>query len=238
VATGAARPLFSAPETLRGSYPVDARRDQPALGRGRPHRFLSYADGWPHLYSVSANGRRAAAARLMPRRLDGGVHHLERRPAAFLVYAANAGPAPTTSIAGTWCACRWTARLPEVLTPGPGLEWTPVVTGERAVESRYLARDAAATARCRWCARAAGAAPRAHSRTTGCPRSSRPRQLVTPKPVTYKADDGLEIHAQLFERAGGAADEEARDRLRRTAGRRARCCSAGTTRITTRTPMR
>jgi dipeptidyl aminopeptidase/acylaminoacyl peptidase len=33
--------------------------------------------------------------------------------------------------------------------------------------------------------------------------------LVTPKPVTYKSSDGLTIHAQLFERAGGPSRKPA-----------------------------
>jgi dipeptidyl aminopeptidase/acylaminoacyl peptidase len=34
-------------------------------------------------------------------------------------------------------------------------------------------------------------------------------KLVTPRPVTYTAEDGLVIHAQLFERSGGAAKKPA-----------------------------
>jgi dipeptidyl aminopeptidase/acylaminoacyl peptidase len=34
-------------------------------------------------------------------------------------------------------------------------------------------------------------------------------QLVVPRPVTYKASDGVVVHAQLFERAGGAAKKPA-----------------------------
>ncbi len=51
VATGKAREGWVAPETLRGSLPTTQGRTNLHCGDGRIV-FLSYHDGWPHLYSI------------------------------------------------------------------------------------------------------------------------------------------------------------------------------------------
>jgi dipeptidyl aminopeptidase/acylaminoacyl peptidase len=95
---------------------------------------------------------------------------------------------------------------PVVMTPGKGLEWTPFTTGDNkhvvyisataqrpplptvmsfdGSKSQVLAQDRV-------------------------PSDFPAAQLVTPKKVVYKAPDGVEVHAQLFEAAGDAAKKPA-----------------------------
>jgi Tol biopolymer transport system component len=53
--------LYKAPPTLRGAYPGD-EGDNLYWAAGNTIVFLSYEDGWQHLYSVSAGGGTAGVA--------------------------------------------------------------------------------------------------------------------------------------------------------------------------------
>jgi dipeptidyl aminopeptidase/acylaminoacyl peptidase len=94
---------------------------------------------------------------------------------------------------------------PEVLTPGTGLEWSPVVTGD--------GRDVVfigATAARPPLPMAMAADSKGGARAIGedrIPAKYPQDQLVVPHKVVYKAPDGLEVHGQIFERpaASGAA---------------------------------
>ena len=121
--------MWQAPATLRGSLPSTHGGDEPALGGAAgASSFLSYHDGWPHLYSMPEAGGEPLL--LTP----GGymVEHVTLSPdGAHLLFSANTGPARGRHRpASRGGASRWTAPTPEVLTPGTGLEWTPVVTGD------------------------------------------------------------------------------------------------------------
>jgi dipeptidyl aminopeptidase/acylaminoacyl peptidase len=202
-ATGAARQLWSAPETLRGSYPTTHGETNLHWAAGGRIVFLSYADGWPHLYSISEKGGE-------PLLLTPGGAMAEYISASgdgrFLVYAANAGPVADDLNRRHVFRVPVDRATPEALTPGSGLEWTPVVTGD----GHWIAYLAATPQRAPlpMVRPAAGGAARAIAEDR-LPAEFPAAQLVTPKPVTYKADDGLLIHAQLFERAGGAAKKPA-----------------------------
>src|SRR5918998_2414263 len=56
VATGEGRRLYEGPRTLRGSMPTTHGGANLHWAAGDRIVFLSYADGWPHLYSVPAAG--------------------------------------------------------------------------------------------------------------------------------------------------------------------------------------
>ncbi|HEX9727907.1 MAG TPA: hypothetical protein VGA37_05340, partial [Gemmatimonadales bacterium] len=55
-ATGEARQLWKAPATLRGSPPSTQGGTNLHWAAGDRIVFLSYHDGWPHLYSIPASG--------------------------------------------------------------------------------------------------------------------------------------------------------------------------------------
>ena len=95
---------------------------------------------------------------------------------------------------------------PEVLTPGTGLEWTPVSSGD----GRTIVFFSATAQRPPLPAviPSAGGPARLLAQDR-VPASFPLAQLVTPRAVTYQAADGVRVHAQLFERAGGPARKPA-----------------------------
>jgi dipeptidyl aminopeptidase/acylaminoacyl peptidase len=202
-ATGAGRELWTAPETLRGSFPTTHGEANLHWAAGRRIVFLSYEDGWPHLYSIADGGGEPTLLTPGPYMTE----HVRLSPdGRALVFAANTGPAPDD------VDRRHVVRVPvgrpevEVLTPGTGLEWAPVVTGDGA----WVAFVGATPQRppLPMVRPATGGAARVLAEDR-LPADFPAAQLVTPRPVTYRSEDGLEIHAQLFERASGPAKKPA-----------------------------
>lgn len=202
-ATGEGHVLWTTPETLTGSYPTtDGGANLHWAAEGRI-TFLSYEDGWPHLYSIPDRG--GASLLLTPGNYM--AEHIRLSPdRRSLVFSANTGPAADD------LNRRHVVRVPvdraaaEVLTPGTGLEWSPSVTGD----GRFVAYLGATPQRPPLpMVKPAGAgAPRVLAEDR-LPADYPTAALVTPRPVTYKSSDGLTIHAQLFERPGGTARKPA-----------------------------
>jgi dipeptidyl aminopeptidase/acylaminoacyl peptidase len=123
-----------------------------------------------------------------------------------LVFAANHGPAADD------IDRRHVLRVPvdraavEVVTPGTGLEWSPVVTGD----GRSIVYLGATPQRppLPMVRPVAGGTSRALGEER-LPADYPAAQLVTPKPVVYTSEDGQTVHAQLFERPGGSAKKPA-----------------------------
>jgi dipeptidyl aminopeptidase/acylaminoacyl peptidase len=164
--------------------------------------FLSYQDGWPHLYSIHHPDKGGAPKLLTPGAFM--VEHVSlSRDGRFAVYSANAGAdrydidrrhvfkVPVDGSAP-----------PAAMTRGAGLEWSPVVTAD----SQFVAFLASTTQQPPLPAvmPVAGGQPRMLA-TQQVPASFPASKLITPEPVTFKSSDGLEIHAQLFKTPGGDA---------------------------------
>jgi len=93
-----------------------------------------------------------------------------------------------------------------VMTPGKGLEWTPFVTGD----GKYIAYLAATAQRPPLPTVIPAGGGKSQTIAQDRLASDFPAsQLVTPKKVVYKAPDGVNVHAQLFETPGGAAKKPA-----------------------------
>ena len=195
VATGEGQRLWQAPATLRGSLPTTQGGPNLQWAAGGRVVFLSTVDGWPHLYSVADTG--GTPLLLTPGRYMAEYVTLspDRRT---LVFAANAGPTPDD------VDRRHVVRVPvdraaaEVLTPGAGLEWTPVVTGD----GRSVAFLGATAQRPPLPAvmPLGGGAPRLLG-DDRIPADFPTARLVVPRRVVFRAPDGTEVHAQLFARA-------------------------------------
>jgi dipeptidyl aminopeptidase/acylaminoacyl peptidase len=203
VKSGKATQLWKAPTTLRGSYPSTHGGTNLHWGAGDRITFLSYHDGWPHLYSISAQG--GTPLLLTPGNFM--AEYIRLSPdGKWLVFCANAGPDKLD------LDRRHVVRVPvdkaemEVLTPGIGNEWTPVATGDGATMA-YIS----ATAQ-RPPMPTVMALPSKQVRVLGnelIPASFPEKSLVTPKKVTFTSPDGVLVHADLFEPAGGAAKKPA-----------------------------
>ena len=196
--TGAAQRLWKSPETLAGSVPTTDGGTN--LGWGAADRivFLSYQDGWPHLYSIPASGGN-------PLLLTPGHYMAEHIALSgdgrWLVFAGNMGSDSLDIDRRHVVRVPVDRAAPEVMTPGSGLEWSPTITGDGAT----LVFITATPQRPPLPAAMAFTSPRAAMRTIGADRipADFPARLVTPKQVVFRSADGLTIHGQLFETPGG-----------------------------------
>jgi dipeptidyl aminopeptidase/acylaminoacyl peptidase len=204
VNTGEANTIWRSPETLRGSYPRTQGGANLNWVAGDRVAFLSYEDGWPHLYSVASTG--GTATLLTPG--DFMVEYATAtRDGRFLVYNANTGPdRDDTERRHLFRVRADGSARPESLSTGTGIEWMPVVTSGGTLA--HLGSDARTPPMTYVRALDPSAAARAiDADLVGADFPS--AQLVVPEHVTYKAPDGATVHAQLFKRATGPAKREA-----------------------------
>ncbi|MBD2754944.1 S9 family peptidase [Spirosoma validum] len=203
VASGLAIQRWQAPKTLAGSVPTTHGGFNLHWAAGDRIVFLSYQDGWPHLYSMPSTGGTPLLLTPTPFMAE----HITISPdGKWLVFSGNTGPDKLD------IDRRHVVRVPvdkaamEVLTPGSGLEWTPVITGDGSTVAMI-----SATAQ-------RPPLPAIMSFTKGTtkvlaqnlvPASFPANQLVTPKQITFKAPDGMTVHGQLFEPVGGPAKKPA-----------------------------
>ena len=201
--TGEGQQLWKSPFTLRGSPPTTQGETNLHWAAAGRIVFLSYLDGWPHLYSIPENGGE-------PLLLTPGNYMAEyisiSNDRRYLVFAGNAGDSVDDIDRRHIVKVPVDRAEPVVITAGKGLEWTPLVTGD----GKYIAFIAATAQRpplpavmpasgVKWTTLAADRIP------ANFPTA----QLVTPKKVVFKAPDGVEVHGQLFEAVGGSAKKPA-----------------------------
>ena len=195
---GMAKKIWSAPKTLRGSYPTTdggANLMWPLVGT---INFVSYQDGWPHLYSIKPSGGE-------PLLLTPGnfmVEYIEKSyDGKWLVFSANTG-ADSKDIDR-----RHIARVPvdqskmEILTPGEGIEAFPVMTGDG---SSVAMISSEATSPPQVAVMPFNTKQSVKILDKSLVSADFPAgKLVRPTQVTFKASDGTLVYAQLFEPAGG-----------------------------------
>ena len=201
--SGEGQQLWKSPFTLRGSpSSTEGGTNLHWAAAGRIV-FLSYLDGWPHLYSISENGGE-------PMLLTPGNYMAEyisiSNDRRYMVFAGNAGSDSDDIDRRHIVKVPVDRAEPVVMTPGKGLEWTPFVTGD----GKYIAYIGATAQRppLPTVMPASGGKP-ATLAEDRVPSDFPAAQLVTPKKVVYKAPDGVEVHGQLFEPAGGSGKKPA-----------------------------
>jgi dipeptidyl aminopeptidase/acylaminoacyl peptidase len=156
--------------------------------------FMSYRDGFPHLYSMehpSANGK--------PLLLTPGSFMVEQVTLTpdhrFIIYNANTGPDRNDIDRRHLFKVAINNAKPEPLTSGAGIEWSPVVTADG--QSIALLASGAQRPPAPAVMPINGGMPR----TLGADRLAADfptDQLVVPELVSFKASDGVEAHGQLF----------------------------------------
>jgi dipeptidyl aminopeptidase/acylaminoacyl peptidase len=195
-ATGQAARLWKAPETLRGSVPTTHGGTNLHWAAGGRIVFLSYQDGWPHLYAIPAAGGEPLL--LTPG--DYMAEYISLSPdGRWLVFAANTGSDPLDRDRRHVVRVPVDRAEPRVMTPGSGNEWTPVVTGD----GRSLAFMGATAQRppLPSVMPLEGGAPQVLA-ADRIPADFPTAELVTPSQVMFPASDGVTAHGQLFERPG------------------------------------
>ena len=204
-ATGEGRELWSSPEAAGGFaqyYPEDVLVWVGSVESSRI-LFTSEHSGWLHVYSLPPEGGE-------PVDLTPGECEAETTAAtpdgSTLVFTSNCGDTDRRHL--------W--RVPAAggaaapITAGDGIETDPVVLGGgahvafRRADERRPQRLAVA--------RLDGSDPSGPFLELGpeLPASFPAAALVEPRPVTFRASDGLELHAQLFLPPGAGDGNERR----------------------------
>jgi hypothetical protein len=166
--------------------------------------FMSYRDGFPHLYSLQHPG----SGNSKPLLLTPGSFMVEQMTTTpdhrFVIYNANTGPDRNDVDRRHLYKVPVNAASPAPLTKGIGIEWGPVVTGDGQTVA-YLASGAQRPP-------APGVIPISgpSGSILDSPRILAPErlpadfpttQLVTPELVSFRASDGVEAHGQWRRRA-------------------------------------
>lgn len=207
--SGVATVRWSSDRSLKGSVPSTDGGVNLDWGAGDRVVFLSYHDGWPHLYSMSARGRET------PLLLTPGAHMAEHislsRDRRAVLYSGNLGATADDIDRRHVIRAPIDRAAPEVLTPGTGVEWMPVALGsgriaaiggtaQRVPAVFVFSADGNAPASAMTARIAVGEGQ--------VPSTFPAAQLVTPRSVVYTSSDGVKVHAQLFEPPAGGANRK------------------------------
>lgn len=202
VKTGRAREVWKSPETARGSYPPVAGGANLMWGTDDRLLFLSYHDGWPHLYTVDTTAENSEPELLTPGELM--VEQMTLTPdRRSVIYSANTGNDEHDGERRHLFRVPVEGGAPVALTSGTGLEWAPTVTGDGGFLT-YLASTA--TRPPLPVVRALGESREPRTLLgDALPADFPAEDLVTPEDVVIAAPDGTRVHAQLFKRPNGPA---------------------------------
>ncbi|HJT74118.1 MAG TPA: prolyl oligopeptidase family serine peptidase, partial [Chitinophaga sp.] len=195
--TNKATAIWKAPTTLRGSLPTTDGATNLYWPQPGNITFLSYHDGWPHLYSIHPSGG-------TPLLLTPGnymAEHIKLSPdRQWLIFSANNGNTPEDIDRRHIMRVPVDKAAPEILTTGTGIEVTPVVTGDNKTLATLNSTAQQPLM------------PGVMSFSKGTPRiigkelipASYPADKLTiPRMIVYTAPDGMQIHAQYYEPADG-----------------------------------
>lgn len=198
--------LWKAPTTLRGSIPTTHGSVNLHWAAGDRIVFLSYQDGWPHLYSIAATGGKELL-------LTSGnfmCEHIQlSADKKYLTFSANTGNDKLDIERRHTAIVSVDKADMQVLTQGNGLEWTPVLTdnGNTAAFISATAQQSPLPAIMQLNGTEKGKIKLIG--TDLVPADFPKEKLVTPKQVIFTSPDGVVVHADLFEPQGGAAKKPA-----------------------------
>jgi dipeptidyl aminopeptidase/acylaminoacyl peptidase len=194
-ATGRAKEIWHSGREANDSFPQETAAKSFYFAGNDKLLFASEQDGWNHLYAVSTSG--GAPVLLTP-----GSFEVEDVTLSAdrhsVIFSSNQQISNQEDIDRRHL---WRINLeggkPQPLTKGETMEWTPVETG---VGNQVVCLGSSATL----------PAMPVHVTAQGrellaqaaLPADFPSKQLVMPKQVVFKSEDGLEIHGQLFVPAG------------------------------------
>jgi dipeptidyl aminopeptidase/acylaminoacyl peptidase len=152
--------------------------------------FSSEQDGWNHLYSVSTAGGQAVLLTPGNFETEDVALNVDK---TWVIYSSNrAGADPLDVDRRHLWRVDVEGGTPHALTHGATMEWTPLEVGGKVVCLGSTATSPAMP----YVVTAQGRDMIAKS---ALPADFPSTQLLTPKQVVFKAEDGWEIHGQLFE---------------------------------------
>ena len=184
---GQARELFHSGNAMGDSLPLFAFQSLQFTNAGQII-FASEKDGRSHLYSIAVTG--GAPHLLTPGDFDVEDVALSADKRSVL-YSSNQNDVDRRHI---W-RVNATGSEPQALTRGETIEWSPVETSDGKT---LLCLGSTATSPAmpyRITSTGRELIPKAF----GIPAEFPQAELVTPRQVMFKSEDGVEIHGQLFE---------------------------------------
>ena len=190
VQIGVGKQLWKAPETPEASLPAIAGGAN-LLWAGNRIVFMSYADGWPHLYSILADG--SPETLLTPGAFEVGQVKLSTDK-KHLLFSANTGKEKDDTDRRHLFQVSVDKADMQPLTSGKGIESAPVFMGNSSVA--FLSATAQQPL-----LPAVLQLNNRQSRRLGeslIPDDFPAAQLVEPTAVNFKAADGGTVYGQLF----------------------------------------
>ncbi len=183
--TGKARPIWRSGDKLDDSFPGLSEDTSLNFADGRIV-FSSEQDGRNHLYSIATSG--GAARLLTPADFD--VEDVTLTPdKKSVIYSSNQDDVDRRHL---WRVSVSGGSPQEALTRGETMEWSPVVAGDG---KEILCLGSTATVPAMPYEVTSGGREMIAKQALGDFPSS---ELVTPKQVIFKSEDGLTLHGQLF----------------------------------------
>ena len=187
----AAHRVWDSPKTLEGSYPEVEGEANLVWAAGDRLVFLAETDNWQHLYSVPAAGGEPLLLTPGPFMVEHVAKSVDGR---FIIYDANTGGEASDGERRHLFEVAVDGGPPATLTRGEGIDWAPVAAD--AGRMAYIGAGPEAPPEVALVGREGGAR---RTLATGAAAGYPTPALVEPRPVTFKAADGLTIHAVLFE---------------------------------------
>lgn len=206
LASNKATLLWKAPTTLRGSIPTTHGSVNLHWAADDRIVFLSYQDGWPHLYSIASTGGKELL--LTPGNFM--CEHIQlSADKKHLTFSANTGNDKLDIERRHAAMVSIDKADMQILTQGSGLEWTPILinNGNTAAFISATAQQSPLPATMNLNSEDKGKIKLIGAELV--PTDFPKQKLVTPKQVVFTAADGVVVHADLFEPAGGAAKKPA-----------------------------
>ena len=200
VATGKATLLWKAPATLRGSIPTTDGGYNLDWAANDRIVFLSYQDGWPHLYSIAANGGKETL--LTPGNFM-CEHITLSADKKYLTFSANTGNDKQDMERRHAAKVSVDKADMQVLTNGSGLEWAPVLANDNNTLA-FISATAQQPPLPAIMQLNAGSNTIQLLGQELAPANFPTDKLVTPTQVIFKSVDGVTVHADLFLPTGGA----------------------------------
>jgi dipeptidyl aminopeptidase/acylaminoacyl peptidase len=195
--TGIGTEIWKTPATVKGNYPNTHGQTNLHWAAGNRIVFMSYKDGWPHLYSINATG--GSEILLTPGNFM--CEHISLSPdKKCLTFSANTGPDKLDIERRHAAKVSVDKADMQVLTPGNGIEFMPIL-----IENNSKAVLISATVQRPPMPAIFNLENKKLDLLTQqlLPADFPESKFITPKQVIFTASDGVQVHADLFEPTGG-----------------------------------
>jgi dipeptidyl aminopeptidase/acylaminoacyl peptidase len=189
-ATAEAREIWHSGNEDNDSFPSETADKSFYFADNDKLVFASEQDSWNHLYSIAASGGSATLLTPGSFEVEDVTLASDRRS---VIFSSNQGDVDRRHL--------WRVDLqggkPQPLTKGETMEWSPVEAG---TGGQVVCLGSSATVPAM--PFHVGAKGREMMARQALPADFPSNQLVTPRQVILKSEDGLEIHGQLFAPSG------------------------------------